>query len=161
MLSVFMGREKVEHSIFEEELVLWGTKIHPMSFDRTFCSEDSMEYDTPKRHQKEDWEIGSMEEGEHPFPFELDLPAKSMPSSIDVVTTPSSSNSSLGKDQLLIQFVVFINDRRASWAQCEIGLLRKRIFLYWISSMSWPSVSPNPSALDNQITRRRAKRQER
>jgi hypothetical protein len=87
MLSVFMGREKVEYSIFEEELLLWGTKILPTSFDRTFYSEDTMEYDTPKKHhQKEEWEIASMEEGEHPFPFELDLPAKSMPSSIDVVT---------------------------------------------------------------------------
>lgn len=87
MLSVIMGREKVEYSIFEEELVLWGTKILPTSYDRTFYREDPMEYDTPKKHQKEEWEIVSMEEGEHPFPFELDLPAKSMPSSIDVVTT--------------------------------------------------------------------------
>jgi hypothetical protein len=83
MLSVFMGREKVEYSIFEEELLLWGTKIHQTSFDRTFHSEDPMEYDTPKK-QKDEWDIALMEEGEHPFPFELDLPAKSMPSSIDV-----------------------------------------------------------------------------
>lgn len=79
-----MVRDKVEYVIFEEELLLWGTKIHATSYDRTYSREDTtMEYDTPKK-QKEEWETGVMDEGEHPFPFEFDLPAKSMPSSIDV-----------------------------------------------------------------------------
>ena len=86
LLSVSMVRDKVEYVIFEEELLLWGTKIHATSYDRTTYSREdtTMEYDTPKKQQKEEWETVVMEEGEHPFPFEFDLPAKSMPSSIDV-----------------------------------------------------------------------------
>jgi hypothetical protein len=84
LLSVSMVREKVESVIFEEELLLWGTKIHATNFDRTFSREDaSMEWETPKK-QKDEWETAVMDEGEHPFPFEFELPAKSMPSSIDV-----------------------------------------------------------------------------
>jgi hypothetical protein len=84
LLSVSMVREKVESVIFEEELLLWGTKIHATAFDRTFSREDAtMEWETPKK-QKDEWETAVMEEGEHPFPFEFELPAKSMPSSIDV-----------------------------------------------------------------------------
>ena len=81
-----MVRDKVEYVIFEEELVLWGSKIHATSYDRTTYSREdtTMEYETPKK-QKEEWETVVMEEGEHPFPFEFDLPAKSMPSSIDVL----------------------------------------------------------------------------
>lgn len=85
-----MVRDKVESVIFEEELLLWGTKIHATSFDRTFSREDAgMEWETPKK-QKDEWETAVMDEGEHPFPFEFDLPAKSMPSSIDVcpILTP-------------------------------------------------------------------------
>jgi hypothetical protein len=70
LLSVSMVRDKLESVIFEEELVLWGTKIHGSPGDDA--------------KQKDEWEMGLMEEGEHPFPFEFELPAKSMPSSIDV-----------------------------------------------------------------------------
>jgi hypothetical protein len=84
LLSVSMVREKVEYVICEQELVLWGTRIHPAGVERTCnAAEDGAQYDTSKK-QKEDWDIGTMEEGEHPFPFELDLPAQSIPSSIDV-----------------------------------------------------------------------------
>jgi Arrestin (or S-antigen), N-terminal domain len=86
LLSVSMVREKVEYVILDEEIVLWGTKIHAPTFDRTTYSRDvTMEYDTPKKH-KDEWDTGIMEEGEHPFPFELELPPKSMPSSIDVIS---------------------------------------------------------------------------
>jgi hypothetical protein len=81
LLSVSMVREKLDYAIFEDEFVLWGTKVHGSSFDRT--SDEISEYESPKK-QKDEWETGIMEEGEHPFGFEFELPAKSMPSSIDV-----------------------------------------------------------------------------
>ena len=85
-LSVSMLGDKVEEVILDEELVLWGTKIQTPTFDKTYSREDAaMEYDTPKKPPKDEWEVAVMEEGEHPFPFELDLPPKSMPSSIDVL----------------------------------------------------------------------------
>ena len=83
LVSVSMLREKVEHAIFEEELVLWGTKIYGTAYDRTHSRDDASEYESPKK-PKDEWEVGLMEEGEHPFGFEFELPAKSMPSSIDV-----------------------------------------------------------------------------
>lgn len=83
MLSASMVRDKFEYVIFEHELRLWGTKIHSTTFDRTFPVENGAAYDTPKKN-KDEWEIGVMEEGEHPFPFELELPSKSIPSSVDV-----------------------------------------------------------------------------
>jgi Arrestin (or S-antigen), N-terminal domain len=111
LLSVSMVRDKVEYVIFEEELLLWGTKIHATSYDRTYSREDTtMEYDTPKK-QKEEWETGIMDEGEHPFPFEFDLPAKSMPSSIDVSLQEIVSKSSLARDRSLTRFIVFTSDR--------------------------------------------------
>ena len=81
LLSGSMVREKIEYPILEEECVLWGTKT---ASDRT--SSPKEEYETPKK-EKEGWETGIMDEGEHPFPFEFSLPAKSMPSSIDVFLT--------------------------------------------------------------------------
>jgi hypothetical protein len=112
LLSVSMVRDKVEYVIFEESLLLWGTKIHATSYDRTYSREDTtMEYDTPKK-QKEEWEMGVMDEGEHPFPFEFDLPAKSMPSSIDVSPVGDLSNDSLARDQSLTRSIVFTSDRQ-------------------------------------------------
>ena len=81
LLSVSMFRDKAEYVILDEELVLWGHQIQTPTFDRTISPED--EYDSPKK-QKGGWDTAIMDEGEHPFPFEFDLPAKSMPSSIDV-----------------------------------------------------------------------------
>lgn len=88
LLSVSMMREKVEYTILEEECVLWGTKIHPPVSERTSSPEE--EYETPRK-QKEGWDVRIMEEGEHPFPFEFGLPAKSIPSSIDVFSQLSSA----------------------------------------------------------------------
>lgn len=88
MLSVSVVREKVEEIILEEEIVLWGTKIATLTFDKTYSRDDAtLEYDTPKKQSKDEWEVVLMEEGEHPFPFEIDLPPKSMPSSINVFQT--------------------------------------------------------------------------
>jgi hypothetical protein len=89
MLSASIERDKIEYIIFEHELRLWGTKIHNTAFDRTFPVENGAAYDTPKRN-KDEWEIGVMEEGLHPFPFELELPAKSLPSSLDVAIFSNS-----------------------------------------------------------------------
>jgi hypothetical protein len=83
LLSVSMLRDKVEYAVLEDELVLWGTRIYLTTFDQTYHADDATPYDTPKKH-KDDWDTGIMEEGEHPFPFEFDLPAKSLPSSINV-----------------------------------------------------------------------------
>jgi hypothetical protein len=118
-----MVREKVEYVILDEELLLWGTKVHAPTFDRTISPDD--EYDSPKK-QKGGWDTGVMDEGEHPFPFELDIPAKSMPSSIDVKFYANLINFSLAKDQLPIQFAVYINDPQTFLA-CEINQWRKRI----------------------------------
>jgi hypothetical protein len=82
LLSVSMVREKVEYTILEQECVLWRNRMQVVC-DRTSSPEE--EYDNPKK-QKETWEVGTMDEGEHPFPFEFGLPAKSMPSSIDVLS---------------------------------------------------------------------------
>jgi len=84
LLSVSMMREKVEYTILEEECVLWGTKNHQSVSDRTSSPEE--EHEPPKK-QKDGWDVGIMDEGEHPFHFEFGLPAKSMPSSIDVIST--------------------------------------------------------------------------
>ena len=81
LLSVSIFREKAEHVILDEEIVLWGTKLYPPTLDRTILSED--EHDSPKK-QKGGWNTAIMDDGEHLLPFEFDLPAKSMPSSIDV-----------------------------------------------------------------------------
>ena len=82
-VNLSMPREKVDNIILEDELLLWGTKIHPPTVDRTYSGEEAVEADNSKK-QKDEWDAGLMEEGEHPFPFEFDLPAKSLPSSIDV-----------------------------------------------------------------------------
>ena len=81
LLSVSMFREKAEHVIHDDELVLWGTPTPALSFDRTISPED--QYESPKK-SKSGWNPAMMDEGEHLLPFEFDLPAKSMPSSIDV-----------------------------------------------------------------------------
>lgn len=80
LLSVSMVREKAEHVIVDEELILWGKKIPQAPSD---AREDGTEHDVPKK-QKDEWETQMMDEGEHPFPFELELPSKSLPSSIAV-----------------------------------------------------------------------------
>jgi len=77
-----MVRDKVEYIIHEEEMELWGTRIR----GSTSSPQDPTDVENPKK-QKDEWEIGVMEEGEHVIPFEVDLPAKSLPSSIDVSTT--------------------------------------------------------------------------
>jgi hypothetical protein len=85
--AVTLQSNKFESVFLEKEIVLWGTKSAIPVFDKTHSSEHSnMEYDTPKRQKehKEEWETGLMEEGEHPFLFELDVPAKSLPSSVQV-----------------------------------------------------------------------------
>jgi len=74
-----MVRDKVEYIIHEEEMELWGTRIR----GSTSSPQDQTDAENPKK-QKDEWEIGVMEEGEHVIPFEVDLPAKSLPSSIDV-----------------------------------------------------------------------------
>jgi Arrestin (or S-antigen), N-terminal domain len=102
-----MERDKVQYVILEEELVLWGNKIPIPTVDRTYTREHSFEYDTPKKH-KDEWDTGIMEEGEHPFPFEFDLPPKSMPSSIDVLFNPCDrANPSSARDQFTILYDVF------------------------------------------------------
>ncbi len=132
LLSVSMVRDRVEYVIFEEELLLWGTKIHATSYDRTYSREDAtMEYDTPKK-QKEEWETGIMDEGEHPFPFEFELPAKSMPSSIDVSCLGNVSNSSLAKGQSLTPFIVFTNDRPPYWGLSKTEQLEQKMCRSWM-----------------------------
>jgi hypothetical protein len=84
LLSVSMMREKVEYMILEEKCYLWGTKVQQPVGERTSSPEEESE--TPKK-EKEVWDVGIMDEGEHPFPFEFGLPAKSMPSSIDVFSS--------------------------------------------------------------------------
>jgi hypothetical protein len=97
LLSVSMFREKAEYVILNDELLLWGEKIQTPTLDRTMSPED--EYDSPKK-QKAGWNTGIMDEGEHLLPFEFDLPAKSIPSSIDVkIRVDLPANNSLGKDQ--------------------------------------------------------------
>ena len=76
-----MFREKAEHVIHDDEMVLWGKKTSAPAFDRTISPED--QYESPKK-PKSGWNPAMMDEGEHLLPFEFDLPAKSMPSSIDV-----------------------------------------------------------------------------
>lgn len=76
-----MFRDKAEYVILDDEIELWGTKIHPTTLDRTSSPGD--EHDSPKK-QKAGWSTAMMDEGEHLLPFEFDLPAKSLPSSIDV-----------------------------------------------------------------------------
>jgi len=88
--AVTLQSNKFESVFLEEEIVLWGTKSAIPALDKTYAGEyGNMEYDTPKRHKenKEEWETALMEEGEHPIPFELDLPAKSLPSSVQVYRT--------------------------------------------------------------------------
>ena len=121
LLSVSMEREKVQYRILEEKLLLWGTRIPAPTVDRTYSRDVAMEYDVPKKHKAE-WEVGVMEEGEHPFPFEIELPTKSIPSTIHVPTTFSVfAHLSLEKAQLITPFSVFTNDRRRSWALYGIG----------------------------------------
>jgi hypothetical protein len=127
LLSVSMVREKVEYAILDEELVLWGTKVQAPD-DRMISSED--EFDSSKK-QKGGWETGLMDEGEHPFPFELDIPPKSMPSSIDVRSYPALFNCSLEKDQSLTQFDAFISDR-LPFSACETSQWLKSIFKFWM-----------------------------
>lgn len=76
-----MVRDKAESVLLDEELLLWGTRVHPQTSDRTMSPED--ESDSSKK-QKGGWDTAMMDEGEHFLPFEFMLPAKSMPSSIDV-----------------------------------------------------------------------------
>jgi hypothetical protein len=151
LLSVSMVREKVEYTILEQECVLWGNRLQVVC-DRTSSPEE--EYDNPKK-QKEVWEVGTMDEGEHPFPFEFGLPAKSMPSSIDVrsvVHTPISNYSS-AKDRLRIPFDVFINDHPRFLA-CAVEPWPRRISQYSTSSMSAKCGYPSPSEVGNLIMSR-------
>jgi hypothetical protein len=161
VLSASMLRDKIEEVILEEEIVLWGTKIQTPTFDKTYSREvASLEYDTPKKLAKDEWEIGVMEEGEHPFMFELDLPPKSMPSSIDVISSLYLSNCSSEKGRLHTRSNVFINGPRRSSALLETGPSGKRTFQSSILSMSPAFEALSPLLSSFSITRRKEKQQD-
>jgi Arrestin (or S-antigen), N-terminal domain len=117
--SVTLQSNKFESVFLEEGIVLWGAKSQIQAHDKTHSSDStSLENDTPKKQKehKEEWETGLMDEGQHSFAFEFDLPPKSLPSSVQVKRTAVLADNSSAKDQLLTPSPVFTNDHPPSSA---------------------------------------------